>query len=150
MWRRSDTAAKISLTARRSRRFPVYPSGPVLRSRTLIALLALALAVPSAAFAQGAGDDQYQDPFPEQQEQGGGNNGRAAQDDGLTDEPPVPDTPDTPTDPAPPPTDDEPADPEEQALPNTGSEPLLLAYVGVLFLLAGLGLRLRTLDPDRY
>ena len=121
----------------------------MLRSRTLVALLALALAVPSVAFAQGAGDEQYQDPFPDRQEQGGGGSGgRAAQDDGgLSDEPPVPDTPSTPSNP----TDEpEPTPEPEAALPNTGSEPLLLAYAGLLLLLVGLGLRLRTLDPDRY
>ncbi|HEV2811646.1 MAG TPA: LPXTG cell wall anchor domain-containing protein [Solirubrobacteraceae bacterium] len=130
------------------------------RSRAVVALLALCLALPSAAFAQGAGDEQYQDPFGDEQTQGDGNgggaNGRAAQDDGgLSDEPPVQDEPQPPPEePAEEPAQDpgqgdEPAE-EPQALPNTGSDPRLLAYVGLLFVLIGVGLRLRTIDPDAY
>ena len=134
-------------------------------------MLALALALPTAAFAQGAGDEQYQDPFADEQTQnegggggsgsGGGNrdggaNGRAAQDDGgLSDEPPGTPGDDGDTEPTPPPEDpaeepeEEPA-PEARNLPNTGSEPLLLGYAGLLFVLIGVGLRLRTIDPDAY
>jgi LPXTG-motif cell wall-anchored protein len=39
---------------------------------------------------------------------------------------------------------------EGRTLPNTGSEPILLAYAGLTFLLIGVGLRLRTIDPDAY
>jgi LPXTG-motif cell wall-anchored protein len=134
------------------------------RRRIIVALLALVLALPSAAFAQGAGDDQYQDPFGDEQAQndggndGGGANGRAAQDDGgLEDEPPVGGGDDGgETDPAPPADEDPADDPEEQpaeeekALPNTGSDPRILAFVGALFLLVGVGLRLRSIDPDAY
>ena len=126
------------------------------RSRAIVALLALVLALPSAAFAQSAGDDQYQDPFGDEQAQNDGGQGRAAQDDdGLSDEPPVDDGDDgngggggnaggggEP--------DPEPAPEEPKALPNTGSDPRVLAFVGVLFLLVGVGLRLRTIDPDAY
>ena len=142
-----------------SGRKAVYASGPVLRSRTIIALLALALAVPSAAFAQGAGDDQYQDPFGDEQAQnggGGGSQSQASQDDGqggLTDEPPVSDdnggsggTDDSGGSGG----DEAPAEEAPETLPNTGSEPLMLAWVGLLFVLVGVGLRLRTLDPDHY
>lgn len=55
------------------------------RLATLISVFVLAL--PGAAFAQGAGDDQYQDPFgdePAQQDDSGGGDG------GLSDEPSVP------------------------------------------------------------
>ena len=125
------------------------------RRRIIVALLALLLALPSAAFAQGAGDEQYQDPFGDEQAQNDGSSGNAAQDDGgLSDEPPVQgdggetEAPATPEDPA------EPVAPEEaqepRTLPNTGSDPRLLAFFGVLFVLAGVGLRLRTLDPDAY
>jgi LPXTG-motif cell wall-anchored protein len=122
------------------------------RCRALAALLALALALPSAAFAQGAGDEQYQDPFGDEQAQGE-NRGGAAQDDGLSPEPPVDGdgngddgdgapTPGEPEEPTP--------APEEPALPNTGSDPRVLAYVGLLFVLLGVGLRLRTVDPDDF
>jgi LPXTG-motif cell wall-anchored protein len=125
--------------------------------RIIVAMLALALALPSAAFAQGAGDEQYQDPFGDEQAQNDGSNGNAAQDDGgLSDEPPVQGgngETETPTTPAP----EEPAEdvaPEEaqapRTLPNTGSDPRALAFFGVLFLLAGVGLRLRTIDPDAF
>ncbi|HEX8086148.1 MAG TPA: LPXTG cell wall anchor domain-containing protein [Solirubrobacteraceae bacterium] len=136
------------------------------RRRAIVVLLALVLAVPSLAFAQGAGDEQYQDPFGDEQAQndrgdgGGGNtNGRAAQDDGggLTDEPPVGGGDDG-GDTTPPPNDsgddapdeEDSADDQAKALPNTGSDPRILAYVGLVFVLAGVGLRLRTLDPDSF
>jgi hypothetical protein len=137
----------------------------VPRLATLIA--ALVLALPASAFAQGAGDDQYQDPFGEQPAQqgggGSGDGGEAGQDGGLTDEPPVGggdsgsegsgsgsagEAGTTPT-PAP-----EQAAPEaEQApgqLPNTGSDPRVLVLCGLAFVLIGVGLRLRTIDPDAY
>lgn len=139
----------------------------MLRTRRLICLLALILAVPSAAFAQGAGDDQYQDPFGDepaaQQDGGGGGN-----DDGeLGDQPPGDnggggdtgsgetgggsgsggDTgtgdPGTGGD-----TSTTPAD--RNALPNTGTDPRPLVLIGAAFLLGGIGLRLRTIDPDAY
>jgi len=121
------------------------------RSRVIVALLALVLALPSAALAQSAGDEQYGDPFGDEQAQNGGGGGasNANQDDGLDPEPPV-----DPVDPDP--VDPDPVDPDpdtngdDPALPNTGSEPLLLAFVGLLFLMAGAGLRLRTLDPDDF
>ena len=39
------------------------------RSLLIIAALLCALAAPSAALAQGAGDEQYQDPFGDEQSQ---------------------------------------------------------------------------------
>jgi LPXTG-motif cell wall-anchored protein len=133
-------------------------------------LLALALALPSAAFAQGAGDDQYQDPFGDEPTAQAQN---AQDDDGLSDEPPGggsdddagsgsggsgssgggsggsgsggsgssgsggtggATTPGTAT----------------NALPNTGTDPRPLVVIGVAFLLMGVGLRLRTIDPDAF
>ena len=74
----------------------------MLRTRRLICLLALILALPSAAFAQGAGDDQYQDPFAGQ---GGGaepdatpapaDNAPAASDAPTASEQPAASAPDT-------------------------------------------------------
>ena len=120
------------------------------RPRAIVALLTLALALPSVALGQGAGDEQYQDPFGDERPRTQPATPRAAQDDGLSDEPPVDDG-----QPAPPP--DEPApepDPgpreDEAQLPNTGSDPRLLAFAGLLLVLVGVGLRLRTIDPDAY
>ncbi|HEV2062579.1 MAG TPA: LPXTG cell wall anchor domain-containing protein [Solirubrobacteraceae bacterium] len=123
------------------------------RCRALVAVLSLALVLPSAAFAQGAGDEQYQDPFGDQPAQQGGGQSRAAQDDGLSDEPPVGGGQEEPA-PAPEEPAEEPAQPQqprdESALPNTGADPRILAFVGLLFVLVGVGLRLRTIDPDAY
>ena len=114
-------------------------------------MLSLALVLPSAAFAQGAGDEQYQDPFGDEQTQndGRGGDGRAAQDgdDGLSEDPPVDPGGEEP---APPPEEPAPEPEARPALPNTGSDPRVLAYVGLLFVLVGVGLRLRTIDPDEY
>jgi hypothetical protein len=143
----------------------------VPRLATLIA--ALVIALPGTAFAQGAGDDQYQDPFGEEtaQAQGGGGSGGDAQasqeqDGGLSEQPPVTGGGGSgssgsgssgsgsagesgTTTPAP-----EQAAPEaEQAegqLPNTGSDPRILVLCGLAFVLIGVGLRLRTIDPDAY
>ena len=136
------------------------------RCRAIVVLLALVLALPTAAFGQGAGDEQYQDPFGDEQAQkdGGGNGGgggggdaNAAQDDdGLSDEPPVggdepaPPPEDPAEDPAEHPAGEGTAPGDEPALPNTGSDPRAIAFLGLLFLLVGVGLRLRTIDPHAY
>jgi LPXTG-motif cell wall-anchored protein len=121
------------------------------RCRAIVVVLSLALALPSAAFAQGAGDEQYQDPFGDDQTQQ--DRPRAAQDDdGLSPAPPVdePDDGGDTTPPEQPPRDPAPEPDDERALPDTGSDPRILAFVGVLLLLVGAGLRLRTIDPDAY
>jgi len=136
----------------------------VPRLATLLA--ALFLALPGAAFAQGAGDDQYQDPFGDEptQSQGDGDGG------GLSDEPPVTDDdggsagsggsgsdgsggsagaeePSTGTAGA----EGETATPSlADQLPRTGSDPWQLMLVGSTLLMIGVGLRLRTIDPDAY
>ena len=144
-------AASVSGDRRASRPPRHYAFRLVTRSRALIALLSLALALPSAAFAQGAGDEQYQDPFGDEQTQGGGGGGggRAAQDDddGLSDQPPVDPGGEQP---APPPEEPAPEPEARPALPNTGSDPRAMAFFGLLFVLVGVGLRLRTVDPDEY
>lgn len=113
------------------------------RARSVaIALTAAALAMPSAALAQGssgAGDDQYNDPF---ESSGSGQttpDSQAGSGSGLTQDPNlgggstssgsstfVPSAAGT--------------------LPNTGSDPRLLILAGLALLLSGLGLRLRTAD----
>ena len=141
----------------------------VLRKATSACLLTLLLAASGTAFAQGAGDDQDQDPFGNQptQSQGG-------DDGGLSQEPPggggdsgsgdggsgsgsgsggdsgddggsageaggAGDAEGSSGSGA-----------EADELPNTGSEVFALAGLGVVLLLAGTGLRLRTIDPDAF
>ncbi len=129
----------------------------VPRLATLLA--AIFLALPGAAFAQGAGDDQYQDPFGDEPDQ------QQSDDGGLTDSPPTTGGS----------GDDagsgssggsgggsaEPssgsagaeataAEPTGPQLPRTGSDPWQLLLVGLSLLLIGVGLRLRTIDPDAY
>ena len=145
------------------RRDDVYSSCPVTRPRLIACLLALGLAVPSSAFAQGAGNDQYQDPFGDEPAQSdGGTSGSSGEDGGLSNTPPgggsgtsgtsgsegsTGTSPDTTT--TSPSTGTETAG-TAQTLPNTGSDPRVLALFGMALLLFGVGLRLRTIDPDAY
>ena len=142
------------------------------RLATLIALLCLAL--PGAAFAQGAGDDQYQDPFgdepvstqtpsddglsdtPPGAGSGGGSDsssgsagagdsgaGSAGSDDGAASPGSTGTAPDAATG----------AEADEQApgqLPNTGADPRVLMLLGTAFVLVGVGLRPRTIDPNAF
>jgi hypothetical protein len=122
----------------------------VLRTRHLALVLALILAFPAAAFAQGAGDDQYQDPFgdePTAQNQ----TPPAEEDEELSDEPPGGGGESGGTEATPAPAD--PATPRQDDgdnLPYTGSDPRPLAIIAVAFILMGIGLRLRTIDPDAF
>lgn len=128
------------------------------RLATLLA--ALLLVFPAAAFAQGAGDDQYQDPFGDEPSQNDSGSGSGS-DGGLSDEPPVSGggssagsgsgssgsgSSGSGTAPS---TGTEAAQATGQ-LPNTGAEPLLLMGLGAAFVLTGVGLRLRTIDPDAF
>ena len=109
--------------------------------------------MPSAAFAQGAGDDQYQDPFGDQSGQtdnsgsdggslsdtppgGGGSESSSSGDTGGGGTTTTPQATTTTT-------------PGDQ-LPNTGSDPRLLALFGAALVMMGVGLRLRTIDPNDY
>lgn len=108
-----------------------------VRLATLLAALVLALTAPTAALGQGAGDDQYTDPF------GSGQTG---------DEQPAPE-PDTPASsddqlapgPTPAPTAAAPQSSSggQEQLPYTGSDAGLLALGGALLLGAGVALRVR-------
>jgi LPXTG-motif cell wall-anchored protein len=119
----------------------------VARQHRIAALLAgLSLAVvPAAAHAQnGAGDEQYQDPF------GGGQTQTApkAQQPSapLSQAPPVTPAPATP---APQAARTATAAPTAQGqLPRTGLDVRLLAAAGLVLLLAGLVLRLRLRPGD--
>ena len=56
-----------------------------LRSKALLLLIvAVALTAPSAAFAQSAGDEQYSDPFAEEQDNGQGGSTGSSGDAGST------------------------------------------------------------------
>jgi len=114
------------------------------------------LAAPSAALAQSAGDEQYQDPFGTETTQSdqGGSEGTAPEpapdpDAALTDEPQV-----DPDITAPPPVDDLEDVPQDttnrpQRLADTGIDTRLFLALGASLLLAGIGLRLRTI-PERF
>jgi hypothetical protein len=106
--------------------------------RRLVALLLAVslLALPAAAMAQGAGDEQYSDPFGQTDEQGG------------SQEQPAPEPDAAPAAPA------TPAAPAEQAtasqdaaaaptLPATGLPAFLLASAGAMLLASGVALRRR-------
>ena len=127
---------------------------------------ALVLALPGAALAQDAGDDQYQDPFAEQTAQQGGT--ESSQGGGLSESPEVGGggsgssgssgsgtAGETGTQATPAPTEEDAAqapaaDEATGQLPNTGSDPRALVLCGLAFVLIGVGLRLRTIDPDAY
>jgi len=119
------------------------------RSATVATLATLALALPAPAFGQGAGDEQYRDPFAGQepgggqtQPQGGGSTGQggSAGQGGSTGQPAA--------DPA---TAAQTGDPAEATqaqaaptgeLPRTGSEGLfLLVAYGWVLLVGGAALR---------
>jgi LPXTG-motif cell wall-anchored protein len=112
-----------------------------VRLATLLAALLLALTVPAAALGQGAGDDQYTDPFGSGQNDSGD---EPAQD---------PDTPTSSDDepsaaPAPAPTASAAPGQESSGggqgqLPYTGSDAGLLALSGALLLTGGVALRVR-------
>jgi LPXTG-motif cell wall-anchored protein len=123
----------------------------VLRLPALILVLVLALAVPGSAFGQTAGDDQYQDPFGDSPAQsddgglsttppGGGDSGDSGSSGSAPETAaPAPETSAAPT-----------AAAESGTLPNTGSDARLLALLAVSMLMVGVGLRLRTIDPDSF
>jgi LPXTG-motif cell wall-anchored protein len=120
--------------------------------RVAIALSAAALALPSAALAQGtsgAGDDQYNDPFENSSSGSGQSNGGSSNSSGggstLTQDPnlggsQVSSGTSTGT------STGTTLSGTTTGLPNTGSDPRLLILAGLALLLSGLGLRLRTAD----
>jgi 2-oxoglutarate dehydrogenase E2 component (dihydrolipoamide succinyltransferase) len=110
------------------------------RSLLCIAALLCALAAPSAALAQGAGDQQYEDPFGDEQSQSQ----------------PTPTATPAPAQPAPAPAQPAPAQPAPSApapasaqasqgpqLPRTGVDAGWIALAGAVSLAAGLALRRR-------
>jgi hypothetical protein len=105
--------------------------------RRIVALLLAVslLALPAAAMAQGAGDEQYADPFGQTEEPNG------SQDEAAPEAAPAPAAPETPAAPA------EQAvtaqDTAAPTLPATGLPAFLLASAGSILLASGAALRRR-------
>jgi LPXTG-motif cell wall-anchored protein len=95
-------------------------------------LVLLGLAAP-AAWAQSAGDEQYQDPFA-------GQNGGSSSGGGSAPAPASTPAPAAPAAAAPAAAS---AAAQQPQLPRTGAETLLTALAGVGLVMAGIGLRLR-------
>jgi LPXTG-motif cell wall-anchored protein len=98
----------------------------------------LALAIPSSALAQSAGDRQYADPLVTD---GGGQSGQQSPpsqgDDGGGAPEPAPAPVPAPDDSSAAVTDDPPVAPAEATLPHTGAEPLALALAGLALVACG-------------
>jgi len=111
--------------------------------RTLVALAALllSLALPSGALAQGAGDEQYQDPFGDEQSQQEPTPEPAAPGVGGSDSAPPPAAA-APSQATPQPAPAAPAQSGRQ-LPYTGVDAGLVALAGAVLLSAGVALRRR-------
>jgi LPXTG-motif cell wall-anchored protein len=111
------------------------------RLATLLAAAAL-ITAPATAFAQGAGDQQYQDPF------GGQQSGSGTQTTPNVQQtpPPLAPTVSTPSGSAGTPASPGTSSAQPGSLPNTGADARLLAAFGLGLLIAGIGLRLRTAD----
>jgi hypothetical protein len=115
-------------------------------TRILAAVLALALALPGAALAQSAGDDQYVDPFDESQGQQQGEATPLPQDsggqggDGTAEAPAEPQVVPEAA-PATSSTTGAPAVEGSQTLPVTGIPAAVHALAGIFLLAAGATLR---------
>jgi len=103
-----------------------------------IAALLCALAAPSAALAQGAGDEQYEDPFGDEQAQSEPTPTATATPAPAQSAPSAPAPAPAPSA-APAPTQAAPA----PQLPRTGADAGALALAGLVLLAAGLVLRRR-------
>lgn len=105
--------------------------------RLVALLLAVSLlALPAAAMAQGAGDEQYSDPFGQTDDQGGSQEQPAQEPEAA---PAAPATPAAPAEQA-------TASPDAAAaptLPATGLPAFLLASAGAMLLASGVALRRR-------
>jgi LPXTG-motif cell wall-anchored protein len=133
----------------------------VPRRRLTALLAALVLAAPASAFAQSAGDDQYQDPFgsggDQQHSQGGGGGGTTGS-SGESAPAPVPTAAPAPAAPAPATAAPAPAavtastttaSAAAPQLPRTGEDAGLLALGGAILLAGGVALRVRVRRADR-
>jgi hypothetical protein len=105
--------------------------------RRIVALLVAVslLALPAAAMAQGAGDEQYADPFGQTEEPNG------SQEEPAPEAAPAPAAPETPAAPA-----EQTVTAQDTAaptLPATGLPAFLLASAGSILLASGAALRRR-------
>jgi hypothetical protein len=106
--------------------------------RRIAALAAvLALAAPAGAWAQGAGDTQYEDPFAGENGGNGGGGSGSGSGAGSGANPKLSSTM---------PGSQGGAE-GSQRLPRTGADPGLVALLGAGFLLTGAGLRVRVRRP---
>ena len=124
----------------------VYTARPMTFRHALATAAAVAALAPSSAFAQGAGDDQYSDPFGDDSEQATPTpapkrpaaTATAAPAQPAQTVTPAPSQPNTKNpNPAPPPS-----------LPYTGVDPWPMALGGALLLGTGLALRVRVARAD--
>jgi hypothetical protein len=113
--------------------------------RAVVLIVMAILAAPSAALAQSAGDEQYQDPF------GGDDSGQSS--DGSTAQAtptPAPATSAPAPAPAAPTASGAQASPSaSQQLPRTGGDPITPAVAGFWLVLGGVALRARLRLHDR-
>jgi hypothetical protein len=119
------------------------------RSRLAALLVALALLAPASAFAQSAGDEQYADPFGDNQSQsdnqGSSNDQGSSSGGGTTTAQAAPTATPAPAQapaPAPAATTAQVA-PTGAQLPRTGGDPITPAVAGFWLLLGGVALRAR-------
>jgi hypothetical protein len=133
------------------------------RPAALLAALALLLAAPGAALAQGAGDEQYSDPFGDEQTDHGssgstddgssgstddGSSGGGSTDDGAaTQEPAAPEPVQSAPEPAAPEATAAAQQPPPAQLAYTGAEEGLVALAGAVLLVGGVALRVRLSEP---
>jgi hypothetical protein len=124
-------------------------TGPPMRIRHALAAGATALALtPAAAFAQGAGDDQYSDPFGPENEQATPAPTRAAPAPTATPAQAQPAATATASAPQPQATATPVAGGGAPTLPYTGIDGWPVAITGTLLLGTGLALRARLREPD--
>jgi LPXTG-motif cell wall-anchored protein len=111
----------------------------------LATVAAVAALAPASAFAQGAGDDQYSDPFGDESEQA---TPTATPQRPAATATPAPAQPAQTATPAPSQPSKKDPDPGPASLPDTGVDPWPMALGGVLLLGTGLALRLRVERAD--
>jgi LPXTG-motif cell wall-anchored protein len=105
---------------------------------------ALSLALPAGALAQGAGDNQYQDPFAGEDSGSGGGSGSGSSGGGGAE------GTDNGTLSSSPPSGEQLASQQSTSsgeLPRTGADPGLVALLGAGLILTGAGLRVRVRRP---
>jgi LPXTG-motif cell wall-anchored protein len=124
----------------------MVPAMRLLRHRVAAIVAATVLAAPASATAQGAGDEQYQDPFAGedqgQSQQGGGTDGGEGSEPAP---PPAPATSESEVQaPAPETTAADPVAPAAQSqLPRTGVDAGAIVLAGAILLAGGVALRFR-------